>query len=437
MPDPIATPGADQGTAISAAIVDNAVSAGAVTSDDDRLAAAQPADEGYRAEVQTPEAQAQETQQQSQETQQQQSQQVDDTEIQAGTPMPDSFRKAIASSQDPAFKAELQRVWDQHMAFRDVFPTIAEARAIRDIFPGGASDAKVAHQRALEFEQSDQKFLSGNPDSQRELASSMLDMGPQQFGSMLQVGAALLMEKHPDLGAKFADDMAVRVLAENHFPQFLVQLKQALDSKDANALNSRAQELLNWAVNSGFAGGKRQEAAPAVSPREKQLEAQLSAANQRISEGFRTQLKAEVQPKVEPEIFKLVEAAVKPLPTYAREAAKQNLVEQIQQGIVARLSQDQYYKDQLKAAKGKDAAVQIIVSRSLLHLKPVAKKVLEGWTPRQVENGNAATAQAAAAASRVDISGGGLTTGRPRAKLTQAEANNMTDEQLMEHALRR
>lgn len=434
MPEVTATQGADLGTATSGAIAE--VSTGAALSDEQRLASVQPEDEGYRAEaeVQTGDEQQQITVQQAQQTTDQQATE----EIQAGTPMPETFRKAIAGSQDPAFKSELQRLWDQHQAFRELYPTIAEARAVREIFPGGAADAKIAHQRAIEFEQSDQKFLSGNPESQKELASSMLDMGPQQFGSMLQVGAQLLMEKHPELYVKFADDMTVRVLAENNFPTFLNQLNQALQGKDADqgkALAARAQELLQWAVNSGFAGGKRQEATQGPSPREKQLEARAQAAERRVAESFRDSVKAEVQPKIDPEINKLVDAVVKNLPPYARPAAKESLVSQIQQGILKRLTEDQYYQGQIKTAKDKASAVQMIVSRSLLHLKPVAKQVLQAWTPRQIENGNAATAQAAAAATRTDISGGGLTTGRPRAKLTQAEANNMSDEQLIDHAL--
>ncbi|PYX94655.1 MAG: hypothetical protein DMG67_00965, partial [Acidobacteria bacterium] len=70
-------------------------------------------------------------------------------------------------------------------------------------------------------------------------------------------------------------------------------------------------------------------------------------------------------------------------------------------------------------------------------LKPVAKQVLQAWTPRQIEQGRQSAEKAESAARRADISGGGLTYGRPSAKLTRDEAHDMSDEQLIDWALRR
>src|SRR5262249_42439465 len=133
-------------------------------------------------------------------------------------PLPESFRKAIEAA--PEIKAELQRLWNEHHAFCQVFPTVAEARAVKELFPEGAEQAKRTLSKAIELEQSDASFASRDPESQRQLAANMLEFDPQAFGAMLLVSAELVRERNPALYQAFVSNLTDqgKVAAESRPP---------------------------------------------------------------------------------------------------------------------------------------------------------------------------------------------------------------------------
>ena len=47
---------------------------------------------------------------------------------------------------DPRHGAEAQQLWQDHQAFREAFSTPQEAREIKELFPGGAQDARALRQ---------------------------------------------------------------------------------------------------------------------------------------------------------------------------------------------------------------------------------------------------------------------------------------------------
>jgi hypothetical protein len=323
--------------------------------------------------------------------------------------MPESFKKAIAAA--PEVKAELQRLWDEHQAFREVFPTAAEARAVKELFPEGAEQAKAALSKAIELEQSDALFASRDPRLQRELAANMLAFDPQAFGAMLQVGAELVRERSPEL-----------------YRAFVASLTGPGD--EANA--SRAAVPIKSTPSTANA-------------REEYLERQLNSMTEQQGAAFSVSVNQSVMPQVDAEIRKLIEPVTRGLPAYAREGATQSLAGEIHGEVERRLRSDLHYHGQLASiqaglqygVKNHDAVTKVIVSRVLHHLKPVAKQVLQGWTPRHIEQGREIAKKAENAAHRTDLSGGGLTNGRRSAKLTRDEARELTDDQLMDWAFRR
>jgi hypothetical protein len=323
--------------------------------------------------------------------------------------MPESFRKAIEAA--PEIKADLQRLWDEHQAFRGVFSSVAEAKAVKELFPKGADQAKAALSKAMELEQSDALFVSRDPQSQRELAANMLAFDPQAFGAMLQVSAELVRERNPEL-----------------YRAFVASLK---GQGEATALSKSMEHA---------------KATPAaINTREGDLERQLHSISEQQGAAFSVSVNQSVMPQIDAEIRKLIEPATKGLPAHAREAATQSLAGQIHGGIEQRLKSDLHYHGQIAAIqtglsygmKSHDAVTQTIVSRALHHLKPVAKQVLEAWGPRHIEQGRRTAEKAENAARRTDIGGGGLTHGRSSARLTRDEAREMTDSQLMDWAFQR
>ena len=318
--------------------------------------------------------------------------------------LPETLQKTIAAN--PEVKAELLRLWEENQAFQQIFPTPAEARAVKELFPGGAEQAKAALSKAMEMERSDAMFASRDPRLQRELASSMLEFDPEAFGAMLQAGAEVVREKNPELYHAFVSGLMSPV-----------------------ASTASAEPRLSMPLRE--------------SPHDKWLRRELDNLSQQQAASFVSSINQSAMPQIDTEIRKLIEPVTKGLPEYAREGAMQSLIQQIHGGIVQRLKSDQHYHAQLAlmsqnfGAQNHDVASKAVVSRALLHLKPVAKQVFQAWTPRQIEQGRQTAEKAESAARRTDIGGGGLTYGRPHSKLTKDEARELSDEQLIDWALRR
>src|SRR6266852_6593181 len=56
-------------------------------------------------------------------------------EIQPGRPLPEWAKQLLA---DPAYRGigpKVQQLWDQHQAYRELYSTVAEARAVKELFP--------------------------------------------------------------------------------------------------------------------------------------------------------------------------------------------------------------------------------------------------------------------------------------------------------------
>src|SRR6266850_1196901 len=61
-------------------------------------------------------------------------------EVQAAPVMPEWM---VAAAGDPKHGAEAQRLWREHQAFRSSFSSPDEARAMKELFPGGAGQAQT------------------------------------------------------------------------------------------------------------------------------------------------------------------------------------------------------------------------------------------------------------------------------------------------------
>lgn len=439
MPEITAQPASESGS-MTPELIETDATATEATKSDEELVGLEP--EAYRAEYKGPNDRAAETKEDSQAAQEQSAASTEPDEITPGQLLPESLKNAIAAN--PEIKAELLRLWEQHQAFREVFPTVAEARAVKELFPGGAEQAKTVLSKATEMERSDAMFLSQDARAQRELAASMLELDPQAFGAMLQASAELVRERNPQLYQAFVSGLPSQAPPETNFSEQLAKIARALKNNDTHSLRQLASELVQGARESGTMGGSR---TPTVSgartPHEELLERELNSINQQQAISFVNSINQSALPQIDAEIRKLIEPAAKGLPAYAREGATQSLAQQIHAGIIQRLKSDHHYHNQLASinqnygAQNYDAATKAMVSRALLHLKPVAKQVLQAWTPRQIEQGRQTAEKAESAARRTDISGGGLTYGKPHAKLTKDEARDMTDDQLIDWALRR
>ncbi|HUN62704.1 MAG TPA: hypothetical protein VMU53_11975 [Candidatus Sulfotelmatobacter sp.] len=101
--------------------------------------------------------------------------------------------------RDPWCGDEAKELWDgkqkaeaEAAAYREVFATAEDARALKEIYPGGVAEAKSAAERARELEAIDAAFYRGDAAARTQLAQRLMQQDPAAFREMVQAGLALL-----------------------------------------------------------------------------------------------------------------------------------------------------------------------------------------------------------------------------------------------------
>src|SRR5271165_836419 len=119
---------------------------------------------------------------------------------QAGVPVPQEVPPWLAESmKDPWHGDEATELWDAKQsaekevaAYREVFATAKDARALKEIYPGGVSEAKTAADRARTLDEIDAAFYRGDGAARAQLAQRMMREDPAAFREMVEAGVRLL-----------------------------------------------------------------------------------------------------------------------------------------------------------------------------------------------------------------------------------------------------
>jgi hypothetical protein len=96
----------------------------------------------------------------------------------AGPSMPEWM---VAAAGDPKHGAEAQRLWQEHQAFRASFASPDEARAMKELFPGGVQEAQTLRQAAQAVDQLDAAIYSGDARAQSEVVAELARANPAAF----------------------------------------------------------------------------------------------------------------------------------------------------------------------------------------------------------------------------------------------------------------
>jgi len=87
----------------------------------------------------------------------------------------------VAAAGDPKHGAEAHRHWREHQAFRESFSSPDEARAMKELFPGGAQEAQTLRQAAQAVDQLDAAIYSGDARAQSEVVAELARANPAAF----------------------------------------------------------------------------------------------------------------------------------------------------------------------------------------------------------------------------------------------------------------
>ena len=111
--------------------------------------------------------------------------------------MPEWMRTATAA--DTAHGAEAQALWREHQEFRAAFPSAREARAVADearaikeLLPGGVKDVVSLREATASVDRIDAALFSGDARAQSEVVTELARANPAAFRSMFAEAARVL-----------------------------------------------------------------------------------------------------------------------------------------------------------------------------------------------------------------------------------------------------
>ncbi len=372
-------------------------------------------------------------------------------EIQPGRPLPEWAKQLLA---DPAYRGigpKVQQLWDQHQAYRELYPTVAEARAVKELFPGGAEEAKAVHARALALDAADEQFVSGDPQAQGELALEWYQDNPEAFSRMVAVSARLLAEREPETYKQLTEGMFLAALQAERFDKRVDLLREALAKNDGEALKGLVETLVGWAEKRGISRPAGRDGLDperqAIQQERERLDTERRALEGERYGAFHNAAQTSVETQVRQSIEGVLAKVLKDAPF--TEGGKKRIAEDIFRQVDNTLRADRGLARQYASivrprgpAQGagwrldpaaQDAVVSLLVGRAKALIPAVAKQVVAEHTSYLVGANKALIEKKEGAAKRVDIAGGGAPEVRVR-PLKPEDVRGMTDEQILDMA---
>jgi hypothetical protein len=288
---------------------------------------------------------------------------------------PPAWLKALL--EDPRAGGEAKQFWETHAAYREAFATPVEARAVAELFPGGADEARQARGAAEELRAFDTAYLSGEPQAHAQLAAYLFNAQPRAFQMILRQAARVLAERDPAAWREFlasagaGSNSAAPKGAATQDPEHVALERERADiAHERSELRASQYSALRGAVNDAVAGDVRGDITRVL----------RTALGADISDGARS--------RIADDIFSEIHSTL---------SADYTLTRQV--GAVLETSRfDDGTRQQV---------AQLIAARAKALLPSVAKRVVADWTTSVLALARRKTEKQDAAARRVDIVGGG------------------------------
>lgn len=330
-----------------------------------------------------------------------------------GEPKEPEVEEPATETVEPAelkelFKAnpQLRTAYYAEKAYREVFPTVAEAREVKTLFPGGLEDAKAAATSREDLERFDNLFYSDNPQDHAEFIRTLHEEDPGAF--------AHLARAFPDVLAEI-DPRAYREDTSQRMEGVLRNLASA-HSDDQNLQNAIA------VISHKLFGRTSPEQRPsprdsALQQRERHVEQRERDWNQRQFSDFRERVDKAADTEADKLIRSTLDGLLKESP--ASDKAKQRMTGEVEEQIRATLKADRGFLAQLRRAvrsgKMDEAHQQQLVAITVQRVRPLVKgavaKVVQEWTKDVLATNSQRLHSQRTQTERKDITGGGAVAG--------------------------
>jgi hypothetical protein len=352
--------------------------------------------------------------------------------------------------KDPQVAAKLQPImpkiqaaFDQNTAYRELYPTVREAREFRETFPT-LEDAKAAATKSALLDEADDQF-AGTPDQQRALAAEWADSDVVAFRSMYTEAGRVFAEKDPQGYAQAIEQSAKDWIRTAEWDEQIAGMAEALKTNDLDRLKG----MVAWLVQDA---GKRQvqwnpktgRTDPNMEAAQREREAATTERQAALTERiqfFQQQVGGSCETQIRGTITKSLEQTLKDsaFTDDGKKAIAQEIYAQLDDKIKADKATQRALVQIIKANGKVDTsnvarqkAVALLTGRAKALLAGVAKAVIERRTKEVVASTTQINDKRDANANRREVGAGGATPVVRTRKLTPKDTAAMTDDEIMD-----
>jgi hypothetical protein len=332
----------------------------------------------------------------------------------AGAQMPEWMRTVAA---DPKNGGEAQQLWREHQEFRAVFSSPEEARAIKELLPGGVKDVLTLREATQSVDRIDAAIFSGDARAQSEVVAELARANPAAFRSM------------------FAE--ATKVLAGMGVSQETGSRRQ-----ESGNLGSASSALS--AASAGDSENRRQDAGAttgtAVTSQESPVTGHQSPVRNRPSPHFDPAAYAAFERSTNDAVARDVRGSIsdtlaRVMPEGVADGAARRIGEDIFNEVHRALAADRTLSEQVAGVlRDRRFVASLLAGRAKQLVPSVARRVIGEWTSTVLNTARSKAARQASAASRVDIAApGGSLDSMPLRQMSSREVNyaSMSDEEIL------
>jgi hypothetical protein len=342
-----------------------------------------------------------------------------------------------ALAADPQHGGEAQQLWREHQEFRAAFTSPEEARAIKELLPGGVQDVLTLREATQSVDRIDAAIFSGDARAQSEVVAELARANPAAFRSMFAEAAKVLagmgtrgsQSGGNQAGGREAGNPAVA----RHFRggEVPADARETPGSKDPGYSKSPQPGL-----NESPATNRH---SPAANHESQITNHQSPAFDPAAYVAFERATNDAVARDVRGSIG---ETLARVMPEGVAEGAARRIGEDIFNEVHRALAADRALSEQVASVlrdrrfggAEQQRVAALLAGRAKQLVPSVARRVIGEWTSTVLNTARSKAARQAAAASRVDIAApGGSLDSMPLRQMSPREVNyaSMSDEQIL------
>lgn len=346
---------------------------------------------------------------------------------------------------NPEYGKQAQALWDQTAAYRQLYPTVAEARIAKEAVEGiGGVDAiQELVQKGQSVDQTDAAFFSGDPQQQSAVIAEMFEEDRDAFTSGVSVSLEVIRQRDPERYGQMTTEILGSMLKPERFDEHIEAFRE--NANNPEALTQLVNRLVQWADSKGLSQKQKDTR---LDPRQQQVakdKEQLNQERQSFQQERYKTFSESVDSGVRTDVQKEIGTVLTSILPKTSEGTRSRIAKDILTEIDSTLKQDRNLTNRvaqlLQPTRGQfdfskatqDKVQQLLMNRAKQLVNGTTKKIVSDWTKDVLARNRETSQKTGLQQTRVDITGGAPPGSGRKAPLTKEKAATMTDAEILNY----